>query len=299
MWSFVTYAAARSCWETGTPYATFPHGMHEPWSILQQGRLKYLKKLVYWRLFERNVFVRSSCSLYTSNRELEQAKRIFRFDGPARIVVPYGVVEARNFGGQGPAADIAALKGTKYVLFLGRLHPCKNVPLLLRAWKRAEVGGEWKLVIAGPSSKSYRNQLRRLAANLALNDRCVFLDYVAGADKAWLLRNAQWFVLPSEHENFGVAVFEAVASGCPVALSREVYTAELFEDHGRILPLDEIKWTEWVRRITVNEEYRKIVVDSDSKMIEAFGATAFRANWSELIAQLVSAAQPPATRQCL
>ncbi len=77
MWQFPGLAAARACRGSGVPYAIFPHGMLEPWSIQKQGRWKYLKKAVYWAFFERRVFQRASYALFTTKRELDQARKVF------------------------------------------------------------------------------------------------------------------------------------------------------------------------------------------------------------------------------
>ena len=47
-------------------------------------------------------------------------------------------------------------------------------------------------------------------------DRATFLGLVAGAQKQALLREGTLFLLPSEDENFGVSVIEAMAAGIPV-----------------------------------------------------------------------------------
>ena len=43
------------------------------------------------------------------------------------------------------------------------------------------------------------------------------------------LAAADWFVLPSASENFGIAAIEALAAGVPVILSPEVAVSELLE----------------------------------------------------------------------
>jgi glycosyltransferase involved in cell wall biosynthesis len=55
---------------------------------------------------------------------------------------------------------------------------------------------------------------------------------VLGADKAYLYRAAQVFVLPSLSENFGNTVLEAMHAGRPVVVTPEVGAAEIVRKAG-------------------------------------------------------------------
>jgi len=256
--------------------------MLEPWSVKEQGRWKYLKKLAYWNLFERKIFERARCSLFTTARELAEAKKVFHFGWPARVVPPYGVVDVGPPRSASSGA-IRELDRHKFVLFLGRVDPCKNIPLLIRAWARAGAGRDWKLVIAGPSAGNHRRQVEALAEKLCIRDQCVFLDFVSGAKKEWLLRTAHWFAFPSQHENFGIAMFEALAHGCPVIVSDQVYSSDCLDPHGRVLPLDEEQWAEFFRMRLCDEEYRRQVIASDLKTIDGYKMDRVAQNWANLL----------------
>jgi glycosyltransferase involved in cell wall biosynthesis len=285
MWLFPTLAAAKACWKSGVPYGVFPHGMLEPWSVLEQGKWKHIKKVAYWALFERQIFQRARCSLFTTGREMEQARNVFQFNWPAKVVAPYGVTLPESLGPSGSGV-VPQLEGHNFLLFLGRIHPCKNIPLLIRAWARAMAERDWKLVIAGPSARGHRQQVEKLADELHVRDQCVFLDFVAGATKEWLLRSARWFALPSAHENFGIAMFEAMAHGCPVVVSDQVYSAECLEPHGRVLPLDEEQWVEFFQTRLCDEEYRRQVIASDAKSIVEYKMGAVAERWAELLGSM-------------
>jgi len=282
MWDFPQLAASRACWESGVPYAVFPHGMLEPWSVREQGKWNYIKKFVYWTLFEREVFQRARCSLFTTTREMEQARNVFRFQWPAKVVAPYGVTVHEQCAPEAEDA-VPRLVGHKFLLFLGRIHPCKNIPLLIRAWAKANVSQDWKLVIAGPSAKDHRREVQKLAEELCIREQCVFLDFVAGARKEWLLRNARWFALPSQHENFGIAMFEALAHGCPVIVSDQVYSQECLEPHGRILPLKEERWVEFFQTRLCDEEYRRQVIASDAKAMDGYAMDKVAEKWAAFL----------------
>ena len=106
------------------------------------------------------------------------------------------------------------------VLFMGRLHPKKNVVPLVRAW--AEVvrrRGDAVLVVAGPDDHNHRAEVEAEIARLELGPRVVLRGFVAGEEKSRLLATSVCLVLPSQTENFGNVVAEALAHGTPVIAS--------------------------------------------------------------------------------
>ena len=70
-----------------------------------------------------------------------------------------------------------------------------------------------------------------MATSLGVADRVRFVGQVGGDDKRHLFSDSDCFILPSAHENFGIAVAEALGAGLPVivtpgvALSVEVEAA--------------------------------------------------------------------------
>lgn len=98
------------------------------------------------------------------------------------------------------------------VLYLSRLVPVKNPQLLLRAWKRVNGEGQYRLLIAGDGPLG--GELRQLAQQESLQN-VEFLGHVS--DVAAVQRQACVFVLPSPSEGCSNALLEAMASGlCPL-----------------------------------------------------------------------------------
>jgi glycosyltransferase involved in cell wall biosynthesis len=126
---------------------------------------------------------------------------------PERIVVtPYGVDS--SFAPDGPRRE-----GEPYVLFVGSLQTRKNPELALRTLAVAD--GRLGLVLAGPD-RGLEPQLRRLAAELGIEERVEFTGHVPRRELAALYRGAQVLLFPSLYEGFGLPVLEAMASGTPV-----------------------------------------------------------------------------------
>ncbi|WP_396593043.1 glycosyltransferase [Brevundimonas sp. R86498] len=103
-------------------------------------------------------------------------------------------------------------------LFLARLHPRKGLETLLHAWALTGLATRgWRLMIAGDAADpAYAERLRRLSADLGLAEVVDWLGHVDDAARGAALSLADLFVLPSQFENFGLSIAEALACGVPV-----------------------------------------------------------------------------------
>lgn len=109
---------------------------------------------------------------------------------------------------------------TRTLLYLSRIHPTKQVDLLLRVWSKLECGfPNWRLQIAGPLNNPYAQEMQRLSAGLG-HERVSFSGELVGSEKWQAYREADLFVLPTKTENFGLAIAEALASGTPVVTTK-------------------------------------------------------------------------------
>jgi glycosyltransferase involved in cell wall biosynthesis len=144
--------------------------------------------------------------LFISEGEQELAWRLF---GP-------GIVLKSNFVGagveSGPIPAASERNGDqpeKYLLYLGRKDPGKNVPLLLRAFARFRAvrpNSTLELVLAGPGPAPELPGPQIIDAGLISNEK-----------KEALLRNCAALVQPSQNESFSRVLMEAWLHGKPVA----------------------------------------------------------------------------------
>lgn len=204
-----TWRAAAHARALRVPYVMAPRGMLVPEMI---ARRQWLAKTLWLRMLERSNLAGADALHFTSERERDDALRL----GVAcrRAAVIANGVEPEDNPLAGGAADIAG--PDPYLLYLGRLSWKKGLDVLVRAVAQAP---GVRVVIAGNDEEGGRAALERLARECGVADRVRFLDPVYGALKWQLLRSARALVLPSQSENFGNAVLEAMAAGKPVAVS--------------------------------------------------------------------------------
>ena len=98
-----------------------------------------------------------------------------------------------------------------FVLAVGRLHPQKNFPMLIRAFKSSKTSKEAKLLIAGEGEE--RGKLERLIRELNLKEKVFLLGEVKNI--ADYYKQASMFVLSSDYEGFPNVLAEALSFGVP------------------------------------------------------------------------------------
>ena len=101
----------------------------------------------------------------------------------------------------------------RYILWIGRADPTKNLSALLEAFRAIERHLDVRLVIAGEGAPI---DLAATGVEYGWLGRVTLLGTVNEAEKIALLDRASVLVCPSLYEGFGFAPLEAMARGCPV-----------------------------------------------------------------------------------
>jgi len=105
------------------------------------------------------------------------------------------------------------------LLFCAKLQPWKRPFDLLRAFAKLPQTNV-RLVFAGDGP--LRSQLEQEAAALGVSDRVRFLSFVNQSQLPAMYTSADFLILPSDYEPFGVVLNEAMCCGCPVIASDQV-----------------------------------------------------------------------------
>jgi glycosyltransferase involved in cell wall biosynthesis len=118
------------------------------------------------------------------------------------------------------ATKIAYSGGLEFFLFIGGIHPRKNLLQLLKAfslfkkWQKSNM----KLVVAGRLAWQFEDLIEKLKT-YKYRDDVVMLNYVSDEELAKLIASAYALVYPSLYEGFGLPILEAMQSGTPVICS--------------------------------------------------------------------------------
>jgi glycosyltransferase involved in cell wall biosynthesis len=234
------------------PYFVFTHGMLDPY-FKHRFRLKHLKKWIYWLLVEYRLLANANYVLFTSQAEAALARQSFSLHRWRELVVPYGAgrpPEATAAMQKAVQSRCPALRGRRFLLFFGRLHPKKGCDLLIDAFaKTAALDPQLDLVMAGPDELGWAAELKAKATRLGIANRIHWPGLLEGDAKHGALYGAEAFILPSHQENFGIAVAEALACGTPTLLSDKVNIApEVQADGAGLMQPDTLQGTEALLR---------------------------------------------------
>ncbi len=259
LWKYCSVASRQWHRRTGRPYIVHPEGMLDLWAL----RNAMWKKRIAALLYEDRHLRGAPCLRALCEAEA-QSIRSYGMRNPI-CVIPNGIdlpelVESSTLETESPVFRTFA-QGRKILLYLGRLHPKKNLGNLIRAWKQTlnshpSTSAPWVLAIAGWSQGGYEEKLKHLADNLGLSvldvssqrssafakataDREVnaqssrapsvaFLGPRFGTDKSDCYRACDGFILPSLSEGLPMTVLEAWAYAKPVLMTPECNLLEGF-----------------------------------------------------------------------
>ncbi len=131
----------------------------------------------------------------------------------------------------------------KFILFVGTIQPRKNILNLARAFntlKKDSKNSNLQLIIVGKKGWLYEEIIMEIN-KYNFNKDIVMPDYISADTLVKLYQSAICLVLPSLYEGFGLPVIEAMACGCPVAVSNTSSLPEIVGEAGLTFDPDNIQ----------------------------------------------------------
>ena len=244
LWRYPSWAALLWAERTGKPMMVAPHGSLDAWALKNAAWKKRIASL----LFKNSQLRKATCLRALCQSEAD-AIRAYGLTNPIAII-PNGIdlpdlSDSMDGGRESRTDDRTA--GKRRLLFLGRIHPKKGIPNLIRAFaqsrgSRVEGREPWQLVIAGWDQGGHEAELIKLCEELGVSferrvkgaerlnsEACVvFFGPAFGDDKKSLLRSADAFILPSFSEGLPMSVLEAWSYKLPVVMTPECNLPEGF-----------------------------------------------------------------------
>jgi poly(glycerol-phosphate) alpha-glucosyltransferase len=223
IWMYPSVVAWRWSQSSRRPVVISSHGMLDPWALARSK----LKKSIARLLFEDSNLRSARCLRSLCTAETNAIRRLgFRnpiCQIPNGVDIPDRATQARAKPSQ---------PTRKVLLYVGRLHPKKQLPSLLRAWKRLEslsIPGarDWELAIVGWDDANHQGELDALIDDLDVS-RVRISGPVFGEELTSLLFEAAAFILPSLSEGLPMAVLEAWAHQLPVVMTPQCNLSDGF-----------------------------------------------------------------------
>jgi glycosyltransferase involved in cell wall biosynthesis len=231
LWLYQTYAVYRLINKienknSSQKFFGMPHGMLDPYfQYAKTRKIKAFRNYIYWHLIESKYIKSLDGVLFTSDIELQNARKTFSNYQPKKeIMCSYGINDLSN-------TTIKNETGN-YLLFLGRIDSKKGIDLIIKAYEKLVNSSSIELpqlIITGSiHDKDYFNYCTEIATkNKKLKDKISFRNFVQGEEKIEIINNCKALILPSHQENFGISVAEALSFGKPVLISNKVNIHEI------------------------------------------------------------------------
>lgn len=205
LWSMPTVYPGWAVRGTKCKLVVAPRGSLANWA-LHNG---YFKKKIFGLFLQNQVLRRANMFHATSEKEYEEIRDQGYWQPVAIVPIGMDLPEVE-------CSSVERVEGKRKIIFFGRLHKVKGVDRLVRAWEQVAREG-WELVIAGPD-RGMLEVLKEFVAERKL-PRVSFVGEIKGQAKYEFLASGDIYVLPSDTENFGITVAEALVSGTPVIAS--------------------------------------------------------------------------------
>lgn len=243
-------------------------------SILDVSYLKYpdlftkkdLLKLKYWGKYSVGRAQKIITISESSKSDIIKAYKVT----PEKVAVVYpGIkkIEARN------ELNMEELKLkfgiiNKYILFVGTLQPRKNIVRLIHAFSKLETDKE--LVIVGRKGWQY-DEILQAPEKYKVKDRVRFIHDANDTDLPSLYKNADFFVLPSLYEGFGLPVLEAMSYGTAVITSNVSSLPEAGGDAALYVdPLSAEDISQKMQKLLNDEGLRKELIKKGHEQVKKF-----------------------------
>lgn len=232
LWSVGTAQIANLCAHLQKPLCISLHGALGDWPLQH----KRLKKAAFLATAGRWTLRRAAMLHATCEAEAVTAQSRLRGLDTACQVVPLPL-DAQSYAMAAADAQGFQQSWTPTVVFLGRLHRIKRLDRVIDAVALvARRCDAVRLVVAGSGTPEEIKNIRRHTAQAGIADRVEMRGFVAGKSKLRLLASSAVLVLASEHENYGLVSFEALAAGTPVIVVPTILSAsELAASGGALI----------------------------------------------------------------
>lgn len=187
--------------------------------------------------------------------------------------------------------DLKAFSGgdvvkQKMILCVSRIDPQKNQLLLVRAYQKFLLEfPQYRLVFVGPvSDVVYFNELKRTINEFGLHDVVTIIPGLPHNSKELLqlYKEADFFVLPSIHEPFGIVILEAWASQTPVIASRVGGIIGFTSNYQNILLFaTEDDLLAHMRRLATNDALKQTIITNALTEVQKY-------SWDVIVPSLIA-----------
>jgi glycosyltransferase involved in cell wall biosynthesis len=231
------------------------------------------KQQVYKWVIKR--VARKSEHIITASEYVKNDLVDFTHIDPAKVTVIYEAADEIT----DPAEPVESLVGKKFIMYIGRPTPHKNLERLVEAMPLLlENQPELLLALAGKPDENYE-RIKRLVAQRGLGESIIFTGFASEGQLRWLYENTAAYIFPSLSEGFGLPGLEAMVHGAPVVSSNATCLPEIYGKAAHYFdPYDVSDIAAKIEVVLTDDRLRK-------KLIENGKAQAKKYSWQKMAKQ--------------
>lgn len=219
-----------------------------------------IKQHVYAHVVKR--VARKSSQLITPSGFVKDDIAEYAGVDPDGITVTYEAAEPIDE----PAKAVAGLEGRKFIMYVGRPTPHKNLERLISAFQSLRAQHpNLHLVLAGKKDANYLDIEQQSHQNV------VFTDFVSEGELRWLYENCSAYVFPSLSEGFGLPGLEAMVHGAPVVSSNATCLPEIYGSAAHYFdPLDVQAMADAINEVLTDKDLQKSLVEAGHVRVASY-----------------------------
>lgn len=267
MHGFYTFATlfALTHGERDSRYLLMPHGSLEDYQRAKSKLLKFIFRMIF------AVLIRNRDFTFVLASEEEKPAIQNQFPNLAIEIIGIGI----EFLGDPTVRQRNA--ATLNLVCISRIAKKKRIDLCIRAVKLIrDEGIDVELHILGSGESKLTSSLKELVQLLDLDQAVHFHGHLTRNMIREILPQMHIFLLPSENENFAIAVAEAISDGLPTVVSRNVAMHTFVESNSTGIVISELS-AESLRNAIL-----KVNNDIEGYSMNAINSR-FQLSWNEVI----------------
>ncbi len=227
IWRSINLLSIYFCVKYNKVFFIHPHGMLLKAALRNKGNLNYFTKLIILKIF-RMLFENRLKFISITLPETESIKYFFKKSKIFFIPNPVPSLEKDS-------KYISHSLNKRFVYF-GRIHPIKNIDLLIEGFKNANISEDWSLEIYGINDDTkYLKKIKKLSKS---HKNIKIRNPVFKREKQKIISNSWANVLLSDSEVLSLSVLESASLNVPSLVNKDIQIDQFTKNEGVITSLD-------------------------------------------------------------
>ena len=244
----------------GIPYIAHIHLDVEP-STKMGFLLPFYKKV-----FLQKVLSFSSKIIVPTKGYIDLVSKKYAISKNKIYEVPYGIDLKKFKSLSGKSHDLIRL------LFVGRLSIQKNVPLLIRSFKKITEKNLRNIELHIVGDGEEKSKIINLIKAEKLEKKVILHGALRGKRLYKIFSNSDIFILTSRNESFGIVLIEAMASGLPIVASNILGVRDIIEKNrtGLLVKPEQEDFVKAIEKLLNNSQLREKLIKNGLEEVKKY-----------------------------